>query len=506
MAGSRVLLVDDDPLVLQYLVRVLTRLGFLTECASGGEMAISMLERPYDLVITDMKMPDVDGLEVLKIAQDRWPATPVLVLTGFAAIPDSVQAMRLGAFDYLPKPIENKTLLAAIEKALAGRIPEPAPPRAPSSGPERARSSAKSDSSSNVPNVELGIWRREHAPDILGTSKPLLQYLAMAAQVADTDCPVLITGESGTGKELLARALHHASSRTQAPFVAVNCPAIPKELVESELFGHAKGAFTGATIDRMGRFEAANNGTLFLDEIGEMESSIQSKLLRVLQDFHISRVGESKSLRINVRVLAATNRDLQKMVATGSFRDDLFYRLNVIQIHIPPLRERKEDIPCLLDGFLASLSAQHRVSVPMLDDEVRQTLVDYRWPGNIRELRNLIERLVILRRGRDVSLKHLPIGITSHLSADVVGSNGGSSAVPEAIPAALASAEDALLEKLQLPDQGVDMRDLLSRLEESLIKQALVATGGNKNKAAKILGLNRTTLVEKLRKRTTQLG
>ena len=331
---------------------------------------------------------------------------------------------------------------------------------------------------------EVIRWWAEHAPDVIGQSPALYEAISIAHRAAETDCPVLVTGESGTGKELIARAFHSASPRSTGPFVPVNCPAIPKELVESELFGHAKGAFTGATVSRVGRFAAADGGTLFLDEIGEMEQGIQSKLLRVLQDYQVTRVGDSRSQQVDVRIIAATNRNLEEMATKGSFREDLYYRLNVIQIHLPPLRERREDIPLLLESFLQSISQQRKLPPPTISARAREAIQAYHWPGNIRQLRNIVERLVILQRGGEVTVSQLPLCVVQNVQD--------------------CDEENLFFGNVQLPNDGINLRGVLQQFEASMIKQALQATGGNKNQAAKILGLNRTTLVEKLRKRNLQ--
>ena len=328
---------------------------------------------------------------------------------------------------------------------------------------------------------EVTLWWKRFAPDIIGSSQSLYEAISIAQRAAETDCPVLITGESGTGKELLARAFHRASPRAEAPFIPVNCPAIPKELVESELFGHAKGAFTGATVSRIGRFAAADRGTLFMDEIGEMDHGIQSKLLRVLQDYQVTRVGDSRSQQVDVRVIAATNCNLEEMATKGSFREDLYYRLNVIQIHLPPLRERREDIMLLMDAFLQGVAEKRNLPVPAIGERAQEALMAYHWPGNIRQLLNLIERLVILQRGADVDIEHLPLTVVQNVQE--------------------VDKESLFFGNPQLPKDGINLRGVLQQFEEAMIKQALQATQGNKNQAAKILGLNRTTLVEKLRKR-----
>ncbi len=354
----------------------------------------------------------------------------------------------------------------------------------------------------DVDSVDLEAWRQEHAAEIIGRSAGLREALEMAERVSRFDCPVLITGESGTGKELIARAIHRASERRERAFVAVNCPAIPKDLVESELFGHAKGAFTGAVSAREGRFVAADGGTLFLDEIGEMDLEVQRKLLRVLQDFSVTPVGESRARTVDVRIVAATNQDLDAMSEKGEFRLDLLYRLNVVQIHLPPLRERTEDVGELFDHHLGEAASRLGAPAPVVDDEIRATLLRAPWPGNIRQLRNVAERLVVLRAGRAVRLQDLPA--TLRRGADVTPIAAARPVTPanaQVERAAVASASrSGDLTEVELPKDGVDLRATLQRLEARLIRQAILATSGNRNQAARLLGLNRTTLVEKLRK------
>jgi DNA-binding NtrC family response regulator len=397
-----------------------------------------------DVVVLDLQ--DDDARKCIQ----KWVASEcqVLVACDPHKMTDVVEAVQMGASKVLSKPVSLRDLQEFVEVK-------------------------------EVEQEDVQAWREKYAGEILGNSEAINEALEMAMAASDVDCPVLITGESGTGKELLARALHRASQRAGSACVPVNCPAIPKELVESELFGHSKGAFTGATNARVGRFAAANGGTLFLDEIGEMDLNIQSKLLRVLQDFEITPVGESRSQRVDVRVIAATNRDLEEMSEKGGFREDLYYRLNVVQIHLPPLRERRGDIPMLIDSLLALISDERKLPAPILTDEVRDALIAYRWPGNVRQLRNVLERLVILRRGKEVTLSHLPTCVTRAKKTE----------------------EGADAASFELPEEGMDLRRALQRFEETMIRKALLQTEGNKNQAAKILGLNRTTLVEKLRKR-----
>jgi DNA-binding NtrC family response regulator len=328
--------------------------------------------------------------------------------------------------------------------------------------------------------LDVESWRKDHAAEIIGESPALQEALALAMQASAFDCPVLITGESGTGKELLARAIHRGSTRGKNAFVPVNCPAIPRELIESELFGHSKGAFTGATAQRAGCFEVADRGSIMLDEIGEMDLEVQVKLLRVLQDYHITPVGESRPKRVDVRVIAATNRDLEQMAGAGRFRSDLYYRLNVVHIHLPPLRERPGDTEDLIDHLTQTLALERSVPAPVLTPEAHAALVEHEWPGNIRQLRNVIDRLVMLRRGRIIDLSHLPSVISGR-------------ATERQLPAVSAT---------ELPVGGIDLRDTMAQFEERMIEKALTIAGGNKNQAARILGLKRTTLVEKLRKRS----
>ena len=467
----RILIVDDEELVLRALVRMLDS-EFAVDSARGGAAALKKLSNGYDLIITDLCMPIVDGFEVLSAVRQQSPDTPVIVITGHGSIKQAVQAIQAGATDYLTKPLPAPNqLLAAVRRAVGGS-------QAPAEGASPGETSSNPE---NRPSTD--DWKALYADEIVGRSPALLECIRLAVRVADAEVPVLITGESGTGKELFARALHRASRRAERPFVAVNCPAIPGELVESELFGHAKGAFTGASSDRIGRFEACDGGTLFLDEIGELSLPIQSKLLRVLQEYEFVRVGDSLAQRVDVRVMAATNCDLAAAVDGGRFRSDLFYRLNVVRLHLPPLRERREDIPLLVSYFLRGISAQRDLPAPTIGSDGWEILSSHPWPGNVRQLRNVIERMVLLKCGGVVE--------AVDLEACLPGAPRGSS------PAAAAFLPDSAM---KIPPD-FDLREYLHRFEDAIIKQALLSAGGNKNLAAKILGMNRTTLVEKLRRR-----
>jgi len=419
---------------------------------------VRLQEEGFDLIVTDLHMPEVGGLEILAAARRFSPKTPVIAMSGSAEIPDAVKAMHAGARDFLIKPFEVRSLEESVATVLG--------PSEPKTGKH--------------PAVDPLAWRDRHAPWFMGHDEAILPVLNLLAQVADTRCTVLVTGESGTGKELVARSLHAGSSRAKKPFVPVNCAAIPPNLVESELFGHAKGSFTGATGARVGRFAQADGGTIFLDEIGEMELAIQAKLLRLIQDGELFPVGEEHPQKIDVRILAATNRNLEVEVAAGRFRADLFWRLNVIPIEMPPLRERTTDILRLAEFFLARSNERNRRQVTGFDPEVLNALKNYRWPGNIRELENAIERMVIVKGSGTLMTSDLPAPIRS---PRLMTPPRPITPVPE------------------LPENGTDLRSMLEAVEDRMISEALERTHGNKNRAAELLGLNRTTLVEKLRRK-----
>jgi len=456
---GKVLLCDDELALSRTLSRALRGVGHEVTTSDGPGGKAHLERERFDLVVTDIRMPEVNGFEILNLARASAPAMPVIAMSGSAEVADVVRAMHAGARDFLIKPFEVSLLKDAIAEILS---PPPTPP-----APAGKTSAA---------------WRDEHAPFLLGQDASMLPVLQLVSQVADTRCTVLITGESGTGKELVARSLHVGSGRRDRPFVAVNCAAIPPALVESELFGHAKGAFTGATAARVGRFAQADGGTIFLDEIGEMEPGVQAKLLRLIQDGQLYPVGQEEPQTIDVRILAATNRNLENEVTSGRFRADLFWRLNVIPVELPPLRRRLSDIPLLVDGFVRNANERHKRRVAGLDADAMALLRAYAWPGNIRELENLIERLVIVKAAGALSVADLPAALR----------------VPRATPASMAAASSPGIE---LPQSGTDLRAMLEAVEDRMITEALERTAGNKNRAAELLGLNRTTLVEKLRRR-----
>ncbi len=446
---KRILVVDDEQSIRKVLAAMLTRDGHACDVATSGLDAVRRLgEEAYELVVTDLRMPGMDGLELLAWCSKNTPGMPVIIITAHGTVDSAVEALKLGAFDYITKPFEQGELKMVIGKALARE--------------EASHGALHED--------EAGRFA------IIGRTPGMKQVYALIEKVADSPTTVLISGESGTGKELVARALHDSSRRRDAPFVQVNCGAIPDNLFESELFGYEKGAFTGAVGSKPGRFELADGGTLFLDEVGELPLDLQVKLLRVLQDGSFERVGGVRSLRTDVRVVAATNRDLLAEVRKGSFREDLFYRLNVIPIHLPPLRDRTEDIPLLVDHFLAKFNDRLDKSVRGVTTEAMAALMSHRWPGNIRELENLMERSVLLADDDMLGAQDLP-GLGAHAFGDV-------------------AAPDGDIEELGLKDY---VRVYTARLERARIQRALEQEDGNVTRASRRLGISRKSLQTKMK-------
>ena len=456
MKITRVLILDDESTLRTALFRLLDRKGHNVVTAHKIEEAKSFcsLDKKFDLAIVDMNLPDGDGLEFMTYLKNLYPDIQVIILTGFASIDSAIKATQQGAFHFLTKPFNVEELISLTDKALAHK---------------------------NLQNENQQLRQELTAKykfdQIIGESEGIKQCLSLVERVASTESTVLITGESGTGKELIARAIHYNSNRASGPFIAINCGAIPSELLESELFGHIKGAFTGAIANRAGRFELADEGTLFLDEIGDLEPSLQVKILRALQEKKFEPVGSTKTVHMNVRVIAATNVDLEKAVSEGKFREDLYYRLNVIPIHIPALRERKSDIPLLLNHFLNHFNKNKSKPITGFSAEALNSMINYSWPGNIRELENLIERLSILKGSGEVTPIDLP---AKYKSAAACYAETGS---------------------IDIPDSGLDFNNAVDQFENALIIKALEKTGWNKNQAAILLRLNRTTLVEKMKKK-----
>jgi DNA-binding NtrC family response regulator len=452
--GSASILVIDDVLaVRQSLQEILGAEGYEVETAPDGESGLQRVkDQPFDLVLTDLALPGLGGMDILKYLVRHQPECSCIIITGYGTIQNSVAAMRLGAYDYLCKPVDPQELRLVVARALEHR---------------RLRRE----------NLQLKkqLHKRYGFANIVGNSEAIIQVFELIKKVADTDSTVLILGESGTGKELINRAIHYNSLRRDGPLIPVNCAAIPEELLESELFGHERGAFTHAIRTRIGRFEQANGGTIFLDEIADMSPSLQVKILRVLQDRSFERIGGLKTIKVDIRVIAATNQDLEDMVRRGRFREDLYYRLNVIPIRVPPLRERVADIPLLVQHFLHEFSRKKKKPSKRLHPQAMDLLLHYPWPGNIRELENLMERLVILSEGEEIQASELPERFRSK------------SASPSAKPQ-------------EIPDHGIHLTAAVQEFERNLILRALDKSNWVKSRAAQLLNLNRTTLLEKMKK------
>ncbi len=449
----RILIADDEPMTLELIIEHLQAEGYEVEVVASGEEAVSAARNnSFNVLLTDLSMPGMSGIELLAHFTGKYPETLVIVLTGYGTIETAVEAMKRGAYDYLSKPANIDEILLTLKRAIE----------------------LKDLKEENVLLREQ--LQDQHRLDrLIGQSSAMHALYRIIRRVSKTDSTVLVTGESGTGKELIANAIHYNGSRRDMPFVPINCGAIPEELLESELFGHEKGAFTGAIKERRGRFELAHKGTVFLDEIGEMSPKLQVKLLRFLQETKFQRIGGSKTIEVDVRILAATNKDLEKAVAENSFREDLFYRLNVIPIHVPPLREREGDIPILIQHFLRQHCRKKDIALKRMSRDSVESLQLYEWPGNVRELENVIERLVILTDGDEIQVCDLPKRMQIPRQAEV--------------------------RKIEFGEEGINLKDTLDELENRLILDALQKASGVKNKAAKLLGLNRTTLIEKMKKK-----
>jgi len=454
MERGRILVVDDDLVVQNALQRLLESNEYqVTTCNSGMEALQAIKDQEFSVAFVDFKMPQMSGLELIKRLKKAKPSMSIIMITAFGEISTSVEAMKLGAFHFMTKPFDNEEVLELVNSAV-----------------EQSHQSYMAQTA-----------QKRGAPEIIGNCPAMKNVFHLINRVAPTDCTVLITGESGTGKELVARAIHLSSPRAAKPLVPVNCGAIPENLLESELFGHVKGAFTGAVYSRPGRFSLADNGTIFLDEIGDMSPHLQTKLLRVLQEQAFEPVGSTKTIDVNVRVVAATNQNLFTLIEEKKFRQDLYYRLNVIEINLPPLRERVEDIPLLCNRFLSVYNCRLRGEIEGFTDEAMRYLQGYPWKGNVRELENLIERLVVLKGEGIIGLDDVQerfMNIDPEIKSP----------------------------QINMPSEGICFRTAVSRFENDLITMALQRTHGNKNKAADLLRLNRTTLVEKIKRRRLIMG
>lgn len=466
----RILIIDDDDIVRDVLNTYLSKTGYNVTLACNGREGLDIIrEENFDLIITDLMMPQISGIEVLKELKIMNISSPVIVITAYGTVQNAVEAMKHGAFDYITKPFNLEEFGIVVNRAIG-------------------------ISKLQKENLLLKkqLKKKYRFEGLVGDSTGMQKVYEMIEKIADTESTVLITGESGTGKEMIAKTIHYESSRCNAPFIPVNCAAIPKDLLESELFGHEKGAFTGALNTRIGRFELANNGTLFLDEVGELAPHLQVKLLRVLQEREFERVGGIKTIKVDVRILAATNSDLEKAVKEGRFREDLYYRLNVIPLHIPPLRERRDDIPLLIDHFAVEFARKRKRQPLRFTKEAMNALVHYEWPGNVRELKNLVERLTILVNNDLVTINDLPEKFNA-----ITSSSYSTSMLINASPN-LSIAN--LSEIKDLTDDGIDLNKLINDIERDMILRALEKAGGIKSKAASLLKLNRTTLIEKMKK------
>jgi DNA-binding NtrC family response regulator len=438
-----ILIVDDEKNIREGLKEALTLDGYDVGAAADGKEALDAFSKgEIDLVITDLKMPHLSGEELLRNVSSLYPTVPVIILTGHGTIEAAVQAMRDGAYDFLTKPVNLDRLSLLVKRALSNR--------------ELLLQNRA---------LQEELEKKNQFENIVGKSQEIKHVFDMVRQVAPARSSVLITGESGVGKEVIAEALHYNSPRREKPLVKVHCAALTESLLESELFGHEKGAFTGALARKRGRFELAHMGTLFLDEIGDINQNVQIKLLRVLEEKKFERVGGEETIEVDVRVIAATNRDLKKAIAGGTFREDLYYRLNVVNIHIPPLRERKDDIPLLVASFLAEFSRENGKRIDGIDPKARLALYNFSWPGNVRQLRNSIESAVVLSKGSTITLDDLPPTLRGDASEEFVRIPVGST---------------------------------LSEMEKETIRSTLRREGGNKSRTAEVLGIGRKTLHRKL--------
>ena len=445
-----ILVVDDDPGHLKTLKTIIRSWGYKTYEADDGTKAVELVkERPYDLILLDVRMAEMSGIEALKQIKGYNPAIPILIMTAYSSVDSAVEALKAGAYDYLIKPLDFDVVKLTLERALEH------------SGLKTENKYLKDKLSADY-----------DLKNIVGKSKAMKELVDLLAMIAPSDATVLITGESGTGKELIAKSIHHNSNRKNHPLVVVNCVALTETLLESELFGHEKGAFTGADKRREGRFMQADKGTIFLDEIGETSAAMQAKLLRVIQEREIQRVGGDENLKVDVRILAATNRNLEDEVERGKFREDLYYRLNVVTLNVPALRERRDDIPLLGQHFLEKYAEKNRKNVKVFSPLAMDMLIKYAWPGNVRELENTIERAVILLTGDHITEKELPLNITESYSdkSDWVEN-------PEPVA-------------VNRPLEDIEKEAILATLE---------ATGGNKSETARRLKINRKTLHKKLK-------
>ena len=460
---GKILIVDDDPALRLSFRKLLLKEGYEAEVAVSGEEALEMIDQPLDLIITDVRLPGMNGLETFKKIREGKPRLPVVVMTAFGTTEMAIEATKLGAFDYVLKPFEIPDMLSLISQALeTGRL---------------SRTRVRLDE--NPSGTEDAI---------IGRSSSMQEVYKAIGRAAPTDATVLIRGESGTGKELVARALYQHSFRADKPFLVINCVAIPETLLESELFGYEKGAFTGAVHRRIGKIEQASGGTLFLDEIGDMPMSIQAKILRMLQERSIERLGGRQTVPVDVRIIAATNRNLESAIEEGRFREDLYFRLNVVSLYLPPLRERLQDVPLLAEYFLNKASHSMNLPNPGLTKEALSMLSSHEWPGNVRELANAMEKCLIFSRGKSIGPEDITTRVISEGQAQGRSPQAPDDTIKKWARAALAAGGENLLNVLT------------DHVAELIITEALNMTGGNRTRASELLGLSRPTLLAKIDK------
>jgi two-component system response regulator AtoC len=450
---SKILIIDDEELIRESLKRILTQEGYIVDTASNGKTAIEkFLEYEYNVVLLDINLPDINGITVLKQLKQIEPNVLVIMITGYASIEHAVKSIKLGAYDYIEKPLKKSTIKLIVKLALETQILK----------------------------KEVQNLQKIQDIDFIGETKVIKDILGNVKEIAKHNtATVLITGESGTGKELIARSIHILSPRKDKPFIAINCASIPHNLLESELFGYEKGAFTNAFNRKIGVIEEADKGTLFLDEIGDLEFTMQSKILRFLEERSFRRIGGNKDINVDVRIIAATNQNLEELIKQGKFREDLFYRLNVFPIYIPPLRKRKDDIIPLVKYFINYYNKKFNKNISKIDEEVIEILKNYEWKGNVRELKNIIERIVLLTHDNEIKLNNLP---------------------PEFKSSEFILDEKLDFNKIIIPDSGISFKELEKKFNTIIIKKAIEKSKGNISKAAKLLNIPRETLRDRMKK------
>ena len=481
--SAKVLIIDDDKDLRYSLRRALAGQGHNVLEADSGESGVALAKREQpDVILLDNRMSGISGIETLQMLRGAQPQAMVILMTAFGTTQTAIEAMKFGAYDYVMKPFDQAKLIALVDRAL----------------------SARRDLNSVTKAGRSLVNPADYKEGLVGSSEPMQEVLKSIGQVAASDATVLITGESGTGKELVARCIAQHSLRAKGPFIAVNCAAIPENLIESELFGHEKGAFTGAANQKPGKFELCDGGTIFLDEIGDMSLTTQTKVLRAIQDGEIQRVGGTTTLKVSVRLVAATNKDLEAMVAARQFREDLFYRLNVFRIRLPALRDRKDDIPLLVDYMLQRQAAARKGKPKRLSNEALEKLVSHDWPGNVRELENVIQRANVIAKGETILAKDLPQEVTNPRRSAPKTTSSTSTTTPvavlqpEVIAVAVAPSSQSLYDAIYKQNRVDDGRNILNTIEIELIKRAMEETRGNQLRSSIILGINRSTLKKRL--------